>query len=578
MVAQHLVSGKRRSFKRSVATAAAVAATCTVLAPVAMESKTIATTLASYVIGVGGRGDGSGANIPAKLNGLGGFYDKTTDTYAPVNYPGTMWPIDGIQSATFRQSVAEGRTALTAEIATHPGEKIIVGYSLGAAVVNESRKDLEEQYGPAGNPDIKFVMISNAYKPNGGILARFPGIWIPFMDINSTTPAKPEIFTTTDITNQYDTVGDFPAYFNPLAIANSLVAFPYTHPDAFYDNTDLTNYADANALPDKTQIDGGKTTYHFADGTTKTVINNTNGTKSTYYVVHTEHLPLLRPLRDLMAPIGASFVLDAIEPTLRVFIDMGYDRVTSPATVKPFSFFTPPKNIIDGINKLPGAIQEGAENFQNGLPGAAPKQPAPLQKPANTAVPEENPAKSTPPAVQTPVPQAPAPIVTLTTPTPATPAAPTTVPDPAAIAVSASIPEKTGPAAPDVVSTTPAISGTASTPTQSTDTKTEAKTKTQDTAPTEKAADKLDKKPTLTSVKDTEKPKNTFKPTLRLPKLPASQPGTTPKSPKLPSLKDHLKSIPGLGDKKDTAPDASGNPADATHTSEHSSEKHHDAA
>ncbi|MGH3724547.1 MAG: PE-PPE domain-containing protein [Mycobacterium sp.] len=555
MAAQRSVSGRRRSFKRSVATAAAVAAICTVLAPVAMESRTIATTLASYVIGVGGRGDGPSANIPNKLHGLDGFYNSPADTYVPVTYPGRMWPIDSLQDPTFAQSVMAGHTALNSEIAAHPGENItIVGYSLGAVVVNESRKNLNEQY-PDGNPNIQFLTISNAYKPNGGILARFPGIYIPFMDIYSTKPAKPDLFATTDITNEYDTIGDFPAYFNPLAIANALVAFPYTHPDQFYDNTDLNKYSDANAIPDKTQTEGNKTTYHYEDGTTKTVITNENNTKSTYYVVHTEHLPLLQPLRALTNPIGASFVLDAIEPTLRVFIDMAYDRETSPGTVKPFSFFTPPKNIIDALHKLPGAIEEGAENVQNGLPGAAPKQPAPVEKPASTPAPQADPPKSTPPAVQTPTPQAPAPILTLTTPEPATSPVQTKVPDPAAIAVSATAPGKPG-----VATATPATSGAASTPAQLTEAKPEVK---PDATP--------DQKPTLTSVKDTSKPKNITKPTLRLPKLPASQPGTTPKTPKFPSLKDHLKSIPGLSEKRDTAPEASSKPAESTHTSTNSS-------
>ena len=529
MAAQHSVLGKRRSLKRSVATAAAVAATCTVLTPVAIESRTIASTLASYVIGVGGRGDGAGANIPAKLGGLDGFYDSSSDTYVPVSYPGTMWPVDGLRDKTFRQSVTAGHTVLAHEIATHPGQKVIIGYSLGAVVVNESRKDLEEQYGPNGNPDIQFVLISNAYKPNGGVLARFPGIWIPFMDIYSTQPAKPDIFTTTDITNEYDTIGDFPAYFNPLAIANALVAFPYTHPDQFYDGTDLDKYDNANAVADQTQLDGNTTTYHYEDGTTKTVVTNVNGSTSTYYVVHTEHLPLLQPLRDLTNPIGASFVLDAIEPTLRVFIDMAYDRETGPGTIKPFSLFTPTKNIVDALKKLPGAIEEGTENFQNGLPGAAaPKPPAPVDKPASAPAPQADSTRATPPVAQPPAPETPKePVLTLTTSGPTAPSAPAKLPDPTAIAVSAS-----------------------TVPTVQTETKAETK-------PEATPGEKPDQgKPAVTSVKDIDMSKDTTKPTLRLPRLPASRPGTTPKNPKLPSIRESLKSIPGLGASK--APSVTG--------------------
>ncbi|SIC47750.1 PE-PPE domain-containing protein [Mycobacteroides abscessus] len=533
MAVQHSVSGKRRSFRRSVATAAAVAATCTVLAPVAMESKTIASTLTAYVLGVGGNNDGASLNVPDKI---GGAYSVN---YNPVAYPGAIWPVSGIAAPTFKQSVTEGNTNLNEAIAGAPENEhvVVVGYSLGAVVANRSYRDLAQSDPDA---DVEFVFLGSANTPNGGIFARFPWLFVPFADIESDGALPEGPFKTTVINTEYDVYGDFPAYFNPLALANSIAAIQYAHPDKYYDEIDPATLDDPNNPNVIKTVDGNRT----------------------YYLVRAEHLPLLQPLRDLTNPIGASFVLDAIEPTLRVFIDMAYDRETSPGTVKTFSLFTPPKNIIDALNKLPGAIQEGAENFQNGLPGAAPKQPAPVEKPANAPAPEADPAKSSPPAAQTPAPQAAKePVLTLTTPEPATPPASTKLPDPAAIAVSASVPDKAEPATPDVAAPAPAT----------------------ETKPDES---KPDEKPTLTSVKDTVKPKNTTKPTLRLPKLPASQPGTTPKTPKFPSLKDHLKSIPGLGVKKDatkaTTPDATSKPAESTHestgSSTSSSEKHSDAA
>lgn len=503
MSAQHSVLGKRRSLKRSIATAAAVAATCTVLAPVAMESRTIASTLVSYVIGVGGNNDGASANIPAKI---GHKFVTGTDIYKPVSYPGAVWPVSGITAPTFKTSVTEGNANLNTAIDQAPaGHVTVVAYSLGAVAANKSYRQLAEN-----NPDadIDFVFLGSANTPNGGIFARFPWLKVPFVDIESDGALEPGPFKSTVINTEYDTYGDFPAYFNPLALANSIAAIRYAHPDQYYDEVDPASLDDPNKV-------------------IKTQVGNT-----TYYLVRAEHLPLLQPLRDLTNPIGASFVLDAIEPTLRLFIDMAYDRETSPGTVKPFSFFTPPKNIIDAFKKLPGAIEEGAENFQSGLPGAAPKQPAPADKPANPSVPHTDPAKATPPAAQTPAPEAPKePVLTLTTSEPTTPPVPAKVPDPTAIAVSA-----TTAAAPEIVSPAPA---------QVTDAK-------------------PDEKPTLTSVKDTDKPKDTTKPTLRLPKLPASQPGTVPKPAKLPSIRDSLKSIPGLGISK--APSTTGGSTD-TNTS-----------
>nr|WP_286151042.1 MULTISPECIES: PE-PPE domain-containing protein [unclassified Mycobacterium] len=369
------------------------------------------------------------------------------------------------------------------------GHVTVVAYSLGAVAANKSYRQLA-----ASNPhaDIDFVFLGSANTPNGGIFARFPWLKVPFVDIESDGALEPGPFTSTVINTEYDTYGDFPAYFNPLALANSIAALQYAHPDKYYDEVDPASLDD----PDKV---------------IKTQVGST-----TYYLVRAEHLPLLQPLRDLTNPIGASFVLDAIEPTLRLFIDMAYDRETSPGTVKPFSFFTPPKNIIEAFKELPGAIEEGAENVQSGLPGATPKQPAPADKPANSPASQADPAKATPPAPEAPKEA----VLTLTTPGPTTPPAPARIPDPTAIAVSA-----TNPATPEIVSSAPA---------QVTEAKPAAKPQLTPEA-------KPDEKPTLTSVKDTTKP------TLRLPKLPASQPGTTPKTAKLPSIRDSLKSIPGLG-------------------------------
>ncbi|OHU21804.1 PE-PPE domain-containing protein [Mycobacteroides franklinii] len=511
MAAQHSVLGKRHSLRRYIATTAAVAATCTVLAPVAMESRTIASTLASYVIGVGGNNDGASANIPHKL---GGAYSVD---YHPVSYPGAIWPVSGLTAPTFKTSVTQGHNNLNKEIATAGNQQItIVGYSLGAVVVSRSHSDLQKQY-PNGNPDIQFVLMGSANTPNGGIFARFPWLKIPFADIESNGAWEPDQFKTKVINTEYDTYGDFPAYFNPLALANSIAAIRYAHPDVYYDSIDPTTLDD----PDNPNV-------------IKSVKGNT-----TYYLVRAEHLPLLQPLRDLTNPIGASFVLDAIEPTLRVFIDMAYDRDTSPGTTKPFSLFTPPKNIVDAVNKLPGAIEEGAHNFESGLSGGVPKQPAPTEKPANPPAPQTDTPKSAPPAAQTPAPEAPKPpVLTLTTVEPSTPPPPAKAPDLTAIAVGSHV----------------------SAPAQPAEEK-------PDTKPEVKPETKPEEKPALAATS------NTTKPTLRLPKPPVSQTGTSPKTPKLPSLKDRLKSIPGLGEKKDSTASTPSKTSESTNSPDHSSEK-----
>ncbi|CPU22576.1 PE/PPE family protein [Mycobacteroides abscessus] len=265
---------------------------------------------------------------------------------------------------------------------------------------------------------------------------------------------------------------------------------------------------------------------------------------TTYYLVRAEHLPLLQPLRDLTNPIGASFVLDAIEPTLRVFIDMAYNRDTSPGTTTQFGFFTPSKNIVDALNKLPTAIAEGAHNVENGLAGATPKQSASTEKPASPPVPQSGPTNPRSATTQIPEPEAPTPsVISLTTAEPSAPPASAKAADATAIPVSTAV---------------------------------ASAARDQEFKPDKKPDPKSTPPSTKDSVEEADKSKHTLKPTLRLPKISVAQPGTAPKSPKFPSLKDHLKSVPGLSEKKDPAADTSSKrsqPANApTHTSDKTSD------
>lgn len=518
-------SRRKVSARNGVAATAAIAATCTVLAPAIAQEKAIAVALTSTVIGVGGLKDGNSELLKAKI---GGSFLQPDDNYIGINYPAKVWPVSGLNSPTLDQSVAIGsqnlNTALGSLNTNEP--TTIVGYSLGAVAVNSWRKEHGEQAAKDGR-DIQFYLIANAYKPNGGILARFPGLFLP-IGISSQAPIDPKDgFKTIDVTNEYDPYGDFPAYFNPLALANSLMGIQYAHPDKYYDGVDISKLT-----PIEDPI-----------------------TKTKYYLVPSKHLPLLQPIRDFTDQFGASFVLDAIEPTLRVFIDMAYDRDSSPGKQTPFGLFTPVKNIVDALNKLPGAIQEGAHNFENGLSGVAPKQPAPAADPAKNPAALSDTKPKTPEAPLT-TPKAPDQILALATPQPETPTAPAKAPEPTTVAVGAITPATpvtpVTPATPNVTpatSTTDRASGPAGQPA------TKVETKTQENKPDENPAPAVDKSNDIT------------KPTLHQPKIPAAQPGSTPKTPKLPSIRDSLKSVPGVGiTKSPTTTTTSGVTAGGTET------------
>lgn len=340
MGGQWLGSRQRSFSERCLVTLGAAALASAMVSPLAMESRSIDVRLAAYVLGVGGREDGAGVNI---LHKLAGKYD--VPEYHPVPYLGQVWPVSGLTSATLDKSVEDGYMNLSHELARLPqGELItIVGYSLGAVAVNQVRRDLRSKH-PAGDPNIKFTLLGDANTPNGGIFARFPWLHVPIIDITSTGSIEPDQFKETLINIEYDPYGDFPAYFNPFSLVNALAGVKYAHEDPYYD---AINLDDPN------------------------LIKSTNG-NTTYYLAPAKHLPLLQPLRDIAAqihlPVGP--FLDAIEPALRVLIDAGYDRETSPGTTKGFHLLTPIKNIADALKKLPDAIQEGIENFHKDIQDA----------------------------------------------------------------------------------------------------------------------------------------------------------------------------------------------------------------
>lgn len=285
-------------------------------------------------IGIGGRGDPTSSNIQAKLNGTvvppGYFYD-------PINYPASI---------QLSASTAISGPKVYNEILTKPTPTLVIGYSEGTLGAEFAKRQLlANGTGPAAS-QLSFIMIGSPFAGNGGIFERFPGISVPFI-VDNMGPAAPSAYDTTYYTREYDPYADFPAYFNPLTLANSLLGVVYAHPDSYYDSH----------IPGTTPA------------ITTVVPDNGAGGTDTYVFINNPQLPLLMPLRVGAGAIGLTPLvkplLDAVEPLLRVLVDMGYtDRVNAnPAAKTPFSLLTPLSKIIEAINAIPGALQEGANNF-----------------------------------------------------------------------------------------------------------------------------------------------------------------------------------------------------------------------
>ena len=331
--------------------------------------------LAAATIGIGGRGDPDAANVPNKLDGNA---LPPTFTYIPIHYP-AGFDIDN--------SVNAGVPVLDGAVRdpANTGQFLmVVGYSEGTIVAEKVRRNLDpsDPNAPPLNPTndptkpgLLWVMVASPNVPNGGIFSRLPGLNIPFF-VSSNGAAEPSPYNTTYVTNEYDPYGDFPAYFNPLSLANTLVAVMYVHPDQYYDSVDYD------------PLTGGGTTPVLV----KTVTNSAGG-KDTYVFVPAAHLPLFAPIRQIagilqLTPLTEP-VLGSIEPLVRLFVDMGYtDRANlNPETPVQFSLITPPGKVLETVAGVPGAIGQGVTNLVTGvesIPGSIPSPlsttPSPLAK------------------------------------------------------------------------------------------------------------------------------------------------------------------------------------------------------
>ncbi|GAT06771.1 PE-PPE domain-containing protein [Mycolicibacterium fortuitum] len=366
---QHRSSRWAATLLTSVVVAAS--AVVTVSTQTATYSATV--RLAGTTIGVGPSFEPFGLSFPLMFYGT---IVPEGDSFHTVPYPAQLtislpiisdlpvlshlpyWP------QSLKRSEAIGAGYLEQDIANMPaGDKItIIGISQGTQVAEIARADMARDPKYVANADnYEFIFIGNPYQPNGGILTRLTS-WSDMPVLGDLFPfGRPgpsdSPFKTTFYQNQYDGVADFPAYFNVLSLVNSFAGQAFGHAFPGY----VLEYPDApNAVT--TQV--GNTTY----------------------VTLPQYLPLLAPLRIPASLVGAERFVDAMDPVLRVFVEMGYDRTADPSRVKEFSWITPDEKLQEALNELPRAFQQsmailGGEKYVPTLPqpvvsDAEPETPA----------------------------------------------------------------------------------------------------------------------------------------------------------------------------------------------------------
>ncbi|SPM29511.1 PE family protein [Mycobacterium terramassiliense] len=219
--------------------------------------------------------------------------------------PEQFWPVTpGLGNLTFGQSVAKGVTLLDSAINStlfnqSNNHAVVFGYSQSATIATNEIRNLMA----AGSPyqgQLNFTLIGDPNNPVGGILERFPGFYIPFLDVafNGATPPNSP-YPTSIYTLQYDGIADLPQY--PLNLVSDLNAFMgYFFVHGSYPDLSATSVGTAVQLP--------------------TSPDYTGSTK--YYMLMSQNLPLLEPIRAI--PYAGPPIADIFQPDLRVLVDLGY--------------------------------------------------------------------------------------------------------------------------------------------------------------------------------------------------------------------------------------------------------------
>ena len=276
-----------------------------------------------------------------------------------------LWKLSGLFDLTMDQSMQAGVTDLETAMAEHGNDHLVIfGASQGAAIANIEKRKLAEQY-PKGTeaPDIDFALIGDPNLPNGGLYARFPGLYIPILDWTFTGPEPTDTqFDTVVVTRQYDGFADFPLYpLNFIADANAVLGMVYVHP--YQDDVSLA-----------------------PDPTTSPPIHSQYG-DTDYYFFPTEDLPLFGPLRTLGVP---EQLIDVVEPFFKVVVELGYDR-SIPAGEPTPARLIPPINPVKVTSDLVDAVGEGITNAAALIGARAPLSiPAPAATADQDAAMEQN--------------------------------------------------------------------------------------------------------------------------------------------------------------------------------------------
>lgn len=286
-----------------------------------------------------------------------------------------LYPLTGIKDLTFDISVARGLTTLNNAIqqyATLGGTQNtlnVFAYSQSAAIASLEMQALNPTNTPGGSllppgVQLNFTLVGDVSNPNGGLLARFPTLSLPSLGFTFGTATPDNSFPTHIYTIEYDGFADFPRYpINFLSDLNAFVGIIELHGTyPFFSGDQILN-----AIP----------------------LTNTVGTTLTqYYILPTQNLPLLDPVRAI--PLIGKPIADLVQPDLRVLVDLGYGSTTQgwspdpPNVPTPFGII-PPVSAREVVSALAVGAQQGFGAFVDDI-GAELASPPALSLPNPTSI------------------------------------------------------------------------------------------------------------------------------------------------------------------------------------------------
>ncbi len=284
---------------------------------------------------------------PEYINAVNNLYVQPNSPGAvPVGLdtPEALYPITGSNSERLNVSVDQGLAILNSAIQDQLDEGntvTVFGWSQSAIISSLAMNDLD------ADAPVEFVLVGNEMNPNGGLLSRFPGLTIPSLGIDFYGGTPQSAFALTNYTLEYDGFADFPRYpINFLSVLNAGLGIVFVH----------TKYASLTSEQIAPVSQGGQ-----AIELPSTLPNQR------YFVIPTEDLPLLEPVR--MVPLIGDPLADLVEPVLEVIINLGYGSdptkgySTGLANVQtPFGLF-PPIDPVVVFNALVAGAVQGVSDF-----------------------------------------------------------------------------------------------------------------------------------------------------------------------------------------------------------------------